>query len=247
MRMRHLGFTVLLVCLGLPLSAETVTITGRVLDPDGRSLAGCQVVAWTPDPGMLPVRADTWSGADGSFAVNVDIDGALPYAWVIAFKEGFAPDWAMLVEETEVELRLGADPVSCAGVVTDLDGNPVLTAASCKAVLSALSECNKTAEICRDKDGNPEADTELRDYEKVPLGEDIQEFFTMEVAPHVPDAWINTKVWDHKDSGVGKVGYDINFNRYFYRYEAPRPLEEIEADIRRVEQEIMEMLGEVTG
>jgi len=116
-----------------------------------------------------------------------------------------------------------------------------------KATLEALSEQDETAEICRDKDGNPEPDRKLRDTENVPLGEDIRAYFEREVKPHVPDAWINTAIRDHKDGEVGKVGYEINFNRYFYQYQAPRPLEEIEADIRAAEQEIMELLREVTG
>ena len=57
-------------------------------------------------------------------------------------------------------------------------------------------------------------------------------FFEREVKPHVPDAWIDTGKRDAKDGEVGLVGYEINFNRYFYRYTPPRPLEEIEADIR---------------
>jgi len=114
-----------------------------------------------------------------------------------------------------------------------------------KAILSALSERDETAEICRDKDGYPEADPELRDTENVPLGEDIHEFFEREVKPHVHDAWINTAIRDNKDSEVGKVGYEINFNRYFYKYNPPRPLEEIEVDIKKIEGEIMGMLREV--
>ena len=55
-----------------------------------------------------------------------------------------------------------------------------------------------------------------------------------------------TPVVDEKDKQVGKVGYEINFNRYFYKYTPARPLEEIEADIRTVEQEIMAMLREIT-
>lgn len=50
-----------------------------------------------------------------------------------------------------------------------------------------------------------------------------------------------------KDGEVGKVGYEINFNRYFYTYDPPRPLEAIEADIRAVEQDIMRMLADITG
>ena len=115
-----------------------------------------------------------------------------------------------------------------------------------KAILSALSERDETAEICLDKDGNPEPDPELRDTENVQLGEDINEYFEREVKPHVPSAWINTSVCDHKDNEVGKVGYEINFNRYFYKYTPPRPLEEIEADLKQIEKEIADMLAEVT-
>lgn len=60
-----------------------------------------------------------------------------------------------------------------------------------------------------------------------------------EVLPHVPDAWI--------DESKTKVGYEINFNRYFYKYTPPRPLEEIEADLKAIEKEIGELLSEVTG
>ena len=65
--------------------------------------------------------------------------------------------------------------------------------------------------------------------------------------PHVPDAWIDTNRQDDKDGKVGMVGYEINFNRYFYEYRPPRPLEEIEADIQRVEKEIAEMLQEMAS
>jgi len=116
-----------------------------------------------------------------------------------------------------------------------------------KAILPALSERDESAEICRDKDGDPEPDPDLRDTENVPLGESIDAYFDREVIPHVPDAWIDRGIRDHKDGGVGKVGYEINFNRYFYKYAPPRPLEAIEADIRKIEKEIMEMLREVTG
>jgi len=111
-----------------------------------------------------------------------------------------------------------------------------------KAILNALSERDATADICFDQDGKPEPDAELRDYENVPLGQDVHDFFAREVLPHVPDAWINTQVRDALDGEVGKVGYEINFNRYFYQYQPPRALEEIEADIKLLEKEILEML-----
>jgi type I restriction enzyme M protein len=116
-----------------------------------------------------------------------------------------------------------------------------------KAILSALSERDETAEICRDADGNPEADSELRDYENVPLKESIHDYFEREVEPHVPDAWINETVRDHKDGQVGKVGYEIPLTRHFYRYVPPRPLEEIETEIADLEKDIVRMLREVVG
>ena len=115
----------------------------------------------------------------------------------------------------------------------------------CKAILLALSERDETAEICLDNNGRPEPDPELRDTENVPLSERIEAFFEREVKPHVPEAWINKALRDEQDGQVGKVGYEINFNRYFYQYTPARPLEEIEADIKAVEQEILTMLREV--
>ena len=115
-----------------------------------------------------------------------------------------------------------------------------------KAILSALSERNDEAEICRDREGRPEPDPELRDTENVPLLEDVETFFEREVKPHVPDAWIDTTRRDPQDGKVGLVGYEINFNRYFYQYRPPRPLEEIQADIQALEREILELLADVT-
>jgi type I restriction enzyme M protein len=114
-----------------------------------------------------------------------------------------------------------------------------LGSAEIKAVLAALGERDEKAEICRDKEGEPEPDPDLRDTESVPLKESIEDYFKREVLPHVPDAWI--------DPTKTKVGYEIPLNRYFYRYEPPRPLEEIERDIRVLEQEIVQALAEVTG
>lgn len=114
-----------------------------------------------------------------------------------------------------------------------------LSAPEKKAVLEVLSEKDETAEICRDAKGNPEPDSDLRDTENVPLKENIEEYFKREVLPHVPDAWI-----DHKKT---KVGYEIPLNRHFYRYEPPRALEEIAADVKELEREIVAMLAEITG
>ncbi|MXZ70788.1 MAG: SAM-dependent DNA methyltransferase [Acidobacteria bacterium] len=127
------------------------------------------------------------------------------------------------------------------------DGEIKLAAPIRKAILSALSERNAEAEICRDREGRPQPDPELRDTENVPLRESVESFFEREVKPHVPDAWIDTTRRDPQDGEVGLVGYEINFNRYFYEYRPPRPLEEIEADIQQVEREIVAMLREMAG
>ena len=119
-------------------------------------------------------------------------------------------------------------------------------AALFKAIVMALSERDETADACMGTDGLFEPDTELRDTECVPLKESIKEYFQREVAPHVPAAWINEDVRDEKDGTIGKVGYEINFDRYFYRYEPPRPLDVIDSEIKQLEAEIAMMLKEMT-
>lgn len=116
-----------------------------------------------------------------------------------------------------------------------------------KAILSALSEREEEADICTDSDGNPEADTELRDHELVPLNEDWHEYFAREVTPFATDAWVDENYRDVRDGEVGRVGYEINFNLYFYNYVPPRPLEVIDGELKRLEAEIAGLLKEVTG
>jgi type I restriction enzyme M protein len=89
-----------------------------------------------------------------------------------------------------------------------------------------------------DKKGRPGPDAELRDYENVPLTEDVDEYMQREVVPFVPDAWV--------DESKMKIGYEIPFTRHFYKYVPPRPLEEIDAEIKALEAEILELLREVT-
>jgi type I restriction enzyme M protein len=87
-------------------------------------------------------------------------------------------------------------------------------------------------------DDGYEPDSDLRDFENVPLKDDIDAYFEREVRPHVPDAWM--------DRSKDKVGYEINFNRHFYRYTPPRPLETIDSELKQAEEEIMRLLREVT-
>jgi type I restriction enzyme M protein len=121
----------------------------------------------------------------------------------------------------------------------DRELNVRLSAQELKAVVSALSERDEKAEICRNRDGEAEPDAELRDTENVPLKEGIQAYFEREVLPHVPNAWI-----DHTKT---KIGYEIPLNRHFYRYEPPRELAVIESEIKALETDIVRLLGEVTA
>ena len=92
------------------------------------------------------------------------------------------------------------------------------------------------------KKGERPYDKDLRDTESVPLTEDIEAYMRREVLPHVPDAWVNTDVRDEKDGLPGKVGYEINFNRYFYVYKPPRKPEVIAAEIREMEERFVELM-----
>jgi len=87
--------------------------------------------------------------------------------------------------------------------------------------------------------GKPVPDTSLRDTENVPLGEEVEEYFKREVLPHLPDAWI-----DHDRT---KIGYEIPFNRHFYVFKPPRPLEEIDAELKVVTERIVEMIAGLGG
>ena len=91
--------------------------------------------------------------------------------------------------------------------------------------------------VVTDKRGNPKPDPALRDHERVPLMEDIDDYYQREVKPHVPDSWIDRK----KD----KVGYEINFNRYFYQYTPLRSLKEITDELLALERKSEGLLNEV--
>ncbi len=79
----------------------------------------------------------------------------------------------------------------------------------------------------------------MRDFENIPLKKDIEDYFEREIRPHIPDAWI-------EQPDTKKIGYEINFNRHFYKYSPPRPLEEIDADLKKAEEEVLRLLKEVT-
>lgn len=103
-----------------------------------------------------------------------------------------------------------------------------------KNIIEKLSEHDDTAKYVTDKKGKPKADSNLRDTEKIPLIQNIDEYFEDEVLKYYNDAWY--------DSKKNKEGYEINFTQYFYVYEPPRPLEEIETDINKITTKIQELL-----
>jgi len=105
-----------------------------------------------------------------------------------------------------------------------------LSPAFVKNIIMALSEHDDTADYVTDNKGKKKTDSNLRDSEKIPLKQDIGKYFEKEVKPYYPDAWMERK----KD----KIGYEINFTQYFYKYVPPRPLDEIEKDIKKVTKEI---------
>ena len=193
------------------------------------------------------------------------LQGEAAQAAILGVLQGMKPAFAkgkLVKDRGEFEKQLAA---AFQQVGIDLD-------AKLKDALLApgsLGEKAPGAEICRDKKGNPEPDADLRDTENVPLLQGIalplpldyegkknkgkvdvepllalvkqhcEAYLKTEVLPYRPDAWI-----DHSKI---KVGYEIPFNRHFYEYEAPRPLEQIEGDIKKLEEEIMAMLKEVTA
>lgn len=116
-----------------------------------------------------------------------------------------------------------------------------------KAVFSCFGTKCPEAEPIKDIDGKLLPDADLRENENVPLNQDINDYFKREVLPHVPDAWIDESKRDEKDGQAGIVGYEINFNRYFYQYQPPRKLADIDADLKAVEAEIAALLNEVTA
>ncbi len=123
-------------------------------------------------------------------------------------------------------------------------GTVKLPAPAFKLLVSTFGEQCDEAQVCKSK-GEVEASSDLRDYENVPLGEDIHEYLKREVLPHVPDAWIDTSKTDPLDGQVGIVGYEIPFNRHFYQYQPPRDLAAIDADLDAVAKEIMQLLAQV--
>lgn len=113
------------------------------------------------------------------------------------------------------------------------------------AFIAVFMERAEDAAPVLDDKGQVIPDPSLNDTESVPFGISVEDYFKAEVLPHVPDAFIDYSVRDSKDGAVGIVGYEINFNRYFYKYLPPRALQEIDADLKACEARIQALLAEV--
>ncbi|MBW4708118.1 type I restriction-modification system subunit M [Roseobacter sp. YSTF-M11] len=144
----------------------------------------------------------------------------------------------------EVEFRNRGEFLERLQLVLDMDGIE-RDAKLIKMIAASAEFADEDGEVQKDSKGNLQPDTSLRDHELVPLNEDWRDYVKHEVLPFVPDSWVDETHTDAQDGGVGRVGYEINFNRYFYKYVPPRPLDEIDAELKALEAEIAGLLQEV--
>ncbi|SSM86527.1 type I restriction-modification system DNA methylase (HsdM) [Acinetobacter baumannii] len=126
-------------------------------------------------------------------------------------------------------------------------GLPKISKPLANALEGALGVRDPDAPEVLDEERNPIPDKELEDFESVPLDQNIGGYMDTEVLPHAPGAWVDASYTDDRDGQIGKVGYEINFNRYFYKYVPPRDLHEIDAELKAVEADIAALLNEVAG
>jgi type I restriction enzyme M protein len=184
----------------------------------------------------------------GYTRVTVERPLRLRYQMTVEDKARFLDACPHLLDDVQaIDKTLGREPQSDWNAVWARIGEVLRTcmsrwkASEQKLFRSVFTQKDPEAEPMarggRDEGYEPDAD--LRDFENVPLKDDIDAYFEREVRPHVPDAWM--------DRSKDKVGYEINFNRHFYKYTTPRPLEEIDTELKQAEEEIMRLLREVAS
>jgi type I restriction enzyme M protein len=169
--------------------------------------------------------------------VRVDIEGAGERLDALDGRLGEDVVAAVMDAVAQLDVPAGASIADSTAQITKV--LPNLPAAKRKLVLSAFLPRDPGGEPVVDSNGRPEPDPDLRDQESIPLNESVEEYIGREVLPHAPDAWV--------DDAKTVIGYEIPLTRYFYKYLEPRPLEEIDAEIDEVEQEILRLLAEVRG
>ena len=173
---------------------------------------------WAEVQDNLKERDSRWRAPEQKLFRSVFTERDSAAAPVIAKRENFKKPKRVTEDE-----RLGG----WFTLLEDGEGKPVYLLALVDIAKAAIAHVRY------------EADSELRDFENVPLKEDIDEYFRREVLPYVAEAWM--------DREKNKVGYEINFNRHFYRYIPPRSLVEIDAEIKIAEEKIIRLLTEVTA
>jgi type I restriction enzyme M protein len=184
----------------------------------------------------------------GYTRVTVERPLRLCFQITVEDKARFLDACPHLLEDVQaIDKELGREPRRDWNVVRERildvlhDRRSKWKAAEHKLFRDVLTRKDPQAEQVRTTESKEglEPDADLRDFENIPLKEDIDEYFRREVLPHMPDAWI--------DRTKDKVGYEIKFNRHFYCYTPPRPLEEIDADLKKAEEEIVRLLRKVTA
>jgi type I restriction enzyme M protein len=145
--------------------------------------------------------------------------------------------------------NIGLQPYEWAHLVVKQNHNQGDFGKCAKALAIAFTlhfmQVDPQFEPALDENGQVIADPKLKDSESVPFDRDVESYFEQEVLPHVPDAFIDNSVRDEKDGQVGIVGYEINFNRYFYQYVPPRELGVIDSELKACEARIQTLLNEV--
>ena len=169
--------------------------------------------------------------------LRVDLAGANERLDELAGKLG--DDIVEAVKTATAGLRIPAGTPVAEAAARIAAALPKLSAPKKKLAMSAFLPRDPDGAAVVDRKGAPEPDPELRDHETVPLAETVEDYIVREVLPHAPDAWV--------DDSKTIIGYEIPLTRYFYTYVEPRPLEEIDAEIDEVEQQILRLLAEVRG
>jgi type I restriction enzyme M protein len=189
--------------------------------------------------------AKTFDNTDfGYTRVTVERPLRLRYEMTEDRKSRFLDAFPALLEDVQdIDKQIGRESILDWNVVSDKIDSIIKQRDSFwianmkKLFRGVLTEKDPKAAPVKNDHNGYEPDTDLRDFENIPLKENIDEYFKREVLPHVTDAWM--------DRTKDKVGYEINFNRYFYKYEPQRPLKEIDTDLKKAEDEIMRLLSEV--
>ena len=192
-------------------------------------------------------RSRIFDNADfGYTRVTVERPLRLRYRMTLDDKARFLDAYPLLLDDVQaIDKGVGREPQrdwnavwrDVQGILRDRSSRWKKTEQ--RAFREVFTEVDPNAEPVVNGGVGYEPDSRLRDFEKVPLKDGIDQYFAREVAPHVPDTWM--------DRSKDKVGYEINFNRHFYKYTPSRLLEEIDADLKDAEEEIQRLMRDITG